>query len=134
MSKGTRLYSIIHNKCPKCQEGSFFESQNPYKLSSFSKMPKNCECCSMKYEPETGFYYGAMFVSYGMGVALFVAVWATIGALWPEASALAIISSILIALVVFFPLSFRLSRLIWINIFTKYQGEKKNNSITKSIN
>ena len=134
MRKGTKLYSIFRNKCPKCHEGSFFESQNPYKLSSFSKMPENCECCDMKYEPETGFYYGAMFVSYGIGVALFVAIWGIIGAVWPQASALVIISSILIALVAIFPVSFRLSRLIWINIFTKYEGKKKENEITKSIN
>lgn len=80
----------------------------------------------MKFEPETGFYFGAMFVSYGIGVALFVTVWVTMGALWPNASAGAIIGSILIALLMSFPVTFRLSRLIWINIFTKYEGVKKN--------
>lgn len=25
MLKGTKLYSILFNKCPRCQEGDFFE-------------------------------------------------------------------------------------------------------------
>ncbi len=27
-------------------------------------MHKRCDICSQKFEPETGFYYGAMFISY----------------------------------------------------------------------
>ena len=88
-------------------------------------MPGKCPECGQKYEPEIGFYFGAMYVSYGLGVALFVAVWLISGYFIPDASAMTVIILVLSALVLFFPLSFRLSRLVWINIFVKYRGKSK---------
>ncbi len=44
MFKGTKLYSIFSNKCPKCQEGDFFVNKNPYK-AGFIKMHDNCQNC-----------------------------------------------------------------------------------------
>jgi hypothetical protein len=126
MTKGTKIYSVFKNKCPKCHEGQFFETANPFILSKLSKMPDNCPVCGQKYEPETGFFYGAMYVSYALGVALFVAVWVAINVLAPEMGAGGIIAWVLVALFVFFPLNFKLSRLVWINIFVKYTGKNKN--------
>ncbi|KAA9338737.1 DUF983 domain-containing protein [Hymenobacter busanensis] len=35
-------------------------------------MPENCPVCGQAYEPEPGFYWGAMFISYGFAVAVFL--------------------------------------------------------------
>ena len=75
--QGTKLYSILHAKCPKCHQGDFFETSNPYNLKKFDKMYNRCAVCAEDFERETGFYYGAMYVSYALtvafGVALYVA-------------------------------------------------------------
>lgn len=36
-------------------------------------MPANCPVCGQGYEPEPGFYWGAMYVNYGFIVVLFLA-------------------------------------------------------------
>lgn len=133
MNKESKLYSIFKNKCPKCHEGQFFESNNPYNLKNFSKMPDECTVCGQKYEPETGFYYGAMYVSYAFGVAIFVAVWVSTSLLFPDMSVYLTIGLVLAALVLLFPVSFRLARLVWINIFVKYSKEYRNSVEQKQI-
>lgn len=36
----------------------------PFKLSRPLELNKTCSVCGQKMEPEVGFYYGAMFISY----------------------------------------------------------------------
>ena len=72
--KGSKLYSIFKMKCPRCQEGDFFISK-PYDLKRAGDTHERCPQCNLKYSKEPGFYFGAMFVSYGLGVALFVTLW-----------------------------------------------------------
>ena len=122
MKKGTKLYSILRNKCPQCHEGDFFESSNAYDLKRMSKMPDNCPVCDLKYMPEQGFYWGAMFVSYALGVVIFVSVWVAIMVLAPETGALGIITAMLSAILLLAPVNYRLSRRVWINLFVRYKS------------
>jgi uncharacterized protein (DUF983 family) len=68
--KGTKIYSIINNKCPKCNEGNFFEDNNPLHLKKVMKMGTNCTNCEFKYGIEPSFFYGAMYVSYALTVGI----------------------------------------------------------------
>lgn len=45
-----------------------FVDRNPYHLNNMGKMYKTCAHCGQRFEPETGFYYGAMYLSYAIGV------------------------------------------------------------------
>ena len=126
--KGTKLYSILNNKCPKCHEGDFFVSKNAYDFKQFGKMHENCSECDFKYEPETGFFYGAMYVSYGFGVAIFVAIWIACIVINPEMHPAGIFGFVVLGLLLFFPISFRLSRRVWINIFVKYEKNEIESS------
>lgn len=87
-------------------------------------MPEKCPVCEQKYEPETGFFYGAMYVSYALGVAEFVTIWVAYNVLSSEVNVGILISMVLGALVVLFPVNFRLARLVWINLFIKYTGKE----------
>jgi len=127
MRKGTKLYSILRNKCPQCHEGDFFEYQYAYDLKNMSKMPKNCLVCDQKYEPEIGFYYGAMYVSYAIGVATFVTIWIVLNVLAPDMGALGIITYMLVAILLLAPFTYRVSRRVWINLFVKYKGIQNKN-------
>lgn len=119
--KGKKIYSILNSKCPVCHEGDFFITKNAYDLKNFSKNHDRCSVCSHKFEWETGFFYGAMYVSYALGIALSVAIFVATFVLFPQTPYYIYIIEILAGLILFFPLNFRLSRIIWMNLFHRYQ-------------
>ncbi len=123
-SKGTKLHSILNMSCPRCQEGEVFEEKNPYKLGTLFKMHENCPHCGLRYEVEPSFFYGAMYVSYGYSVALFVATYIIMNWIY-EPSITDIIIALAVVVIVLAPVVLRLSRITWLNIFVKYNPEKR---------
>jgi len=123
MLKDTKLYSIFNNKCPKCHQGDFFINKNPYS-SGFIKMHEKCPHCNESFIKEIGFYYGAMYVSYGvniiLGIALFIF---TVLILKMELINYLILFSLITC--VLFPWIMRISRLIYINLFVKFDSTKQ---------
>lgn len=126
--KGTKLYSIVHEKCPHCHEGEFFVGKSAYRYSTIGKIHEKCPHCGEKYSKEPGFYYGAMYVAYGLGVALFVAI--TVGAyvLYPDVSAHMLVILIASSMVIFGPKLYHQSKIIWANLFFQYKGNSKATS------
>ena len=61
--------ALLDLRCPRCHQGKLF-SHRAYS-TKFAEMPAHCPVCNVAYEPEPGFYWGAMFVSYGFSVAIF---------------------------------------------------------------
>lgn len=123
--KGTKLYSIIKMKCPRCHEGDFFVSK-PYDLKKAGDLYQNCSNCNLKYSKEPGFYYGAMYVSYALGVALFVALWVSFNLFFPNLSVYWQVGIISISSVLLGPYLYALSKIIWANFFIKYDPEKRD--------
>lgn len=123
-SKGTKFYSIVNFRCPRCHEGAVFEEKNPYKLGKLFKMHENCPHCQLRYEVEPSFFYGAMYVSYGYTVALFVATYIIMNWIY-EPSISDIVIALAIAVLLLSPLVLRLSRITWLNMFVKYNPEKR---------
>ena len=122
--KESKVYSIFNAKCPRCHEGEFFETRNPYNLKKFDKMHKYCPVCAENFERETGFYYGAMYVSYGLTVGFGIALFLLMCVIFNfDATTYLITFGILQVLLM--PIFYRLSRLTWINMFVHYKPEKK---------
>lgn len=121
--KGTKLYSILKLKCPKCQEGDLFINKNPYKIKDLDKMPLKCPVCGEDFYRETGFFYGAMMISHATTTLIAVIVHITVFHFYGWAIAPNILS-LLTILIISFPLVFRSSRAIWINFFVKYDPPK----------
>ena len=128
ISKGTKLHSILHMSCPRCQEGEVFEEKNPYKFGGLFKMHEHCPHCGLRYEVEPSFFYGAMYVSYGYSVALFVATYIIMNLIY-EPSITDIIIALTIVVLVLAPVVLRLSRITWLNLFVKYNPEKRGPSL-----
>ena len=103
------MKAVFNLHCPSCYEGNLFINTNPYNMKQIADMPDQCAVCKLKLTPEPGFYYGAMFMSYVVTVALSVINFAWIYSIWGFATwtYLIINSFILIALM---PYLFRLSR------------------------
>jgi uncharacterized protein (DUF983 family) len=122
VSKGSKLYSIIKFKCPRCNEGEFFVS-HPYDLSKIGDIKEHCSECGLKYEKEPGFYYGAMYVAYALGVALFVTLWTSFNLFFPFVSVGIQILVIILATVFLSPVMYALSKIIWANMFIGYDSK-----------
>ncbi len=123
MLKGTKLYSILFNKCPRCQEGGFFELNHMFSWKKFDKMHTSCPVCGERYTPEPGFYVGAMYISYALYVAFIVTNFVGF-VLLLGVDPILLLYFLVPALVALMPLFFRLARRIWINIFIKYDPQK----------
>jgi uncharacterized protein (DUF983 family) len=125
--KGTKLYSIFNAKCPVCHEGKAFTYKNIFHPSKFDKMEERCDVCNHKYEIETGFFYGAMYVVYALTVAISVATFVLTFVLtyliYNETPYWVYIINILAVLIFLATFNFRAGRLIWMNLFSKYDPE-----------
>ena len=126
INKGSKLYSIFTGSCPKCHEESMYFNKNPYALSETLKIRERCSHCNTKYRLEPSFFFGAMYVSYGVGIAFAVAAF-VITKLVLDYNLLTTFIVIVITLIVFGPIIMRISRNIWINMFISYD---KNKSVT----
>ena len=119
LKKGNKLYSILTGTCPKCHEESMYLDKNPYRLGNLFKMHERCSHCGIKYKMEPSFFYGAMYVSYGIGIAFSVAAF-VIAFLFLGMSLVSSFIAIVTTMIVFMPVIVRLSRNIWINFFISY--------------
>lgn len=119
LKKGSKLYSVLNNKCPQCHEGDFFVHRCTLKLKNNLKIHEKCEVCGLKYMIEPSFFYGAMYVSYALTVALAVAIF-VIGYLL-HLGLMASFIAIFVLLIALNPLIMRISRLIYINMFVQYR-------------
>ncbi|HZH67976.1 MAG TPA: DUF983 domain-containing protein [Chitinophagales bacterium] len=63
---------LFQARCTRCGQGEMFKDPNPYRIKNFDKMNRYCSNCNMDFEPEVGFYFGAMYFSYAFGVAFSV--------------------------------------------------------------
>ena len=121
--KGSKLYSIFTGTCPVCHEGNMYVNKNPYILTKTMKMQERCPHCNTKFKIEPSFFYGAMYVSYAVGVAIAVAAF-IISYFFIGMGRLESFFVIVGSLVVLMPVIQRLSRNIWVNFFFKYDPEK----------
>ncbi|MGB0863250.1 MAG: DUF983 domain-containing protein [Saprospiraceae bacterium] len=116
------LKSVWTYQCPKCRSAKMFKE--PFELSNPLNMHKKCENCGENLEPEPGFYFGAMFISYILSgwmllvpalILLFVFEW--------EVN-MTMVVVILLAAVTYLKF-LRISRSIWIHIIVKYNPALK---------
>lgn len=125
LKKGNKLYSILTGTCPKCHSESMYLNKNPYNLGQIYKMHERCSHCNTKYKIEPSFFFGAMYVSYGIGVALAVAAF-IISSVFLGASLITSFMAIIGILILLMPIIMRIARNIWINFFVDYDPYADN--------
>ena len=100
-----------------------YKEPNPYKISRLFDMYERCSHCNTKYKMEPSFFFGAMYVSYAVGIAFAVVAFA-IAFFGFNLSPLNIFIVIVVVLIIFLPVIVRWSRNIWINLFFSYDEKK----------
>jgi uncharacterized protein (DUF983 family) len=124
LKKGSKLYSILTGTCPKCMNESMYVDKNLLHIGSILKMNENCRHCGLKYQIEPSFFYGAMYVSYGLNVAIGIATF-IISYLFCGAEIQTSFIAIIATLILSFPVVLRWSRNIYINMFVSYDPKTK---------
>ena len=119
LKKGSKLNSILTGSCPKCHNESMYENKNPLHLTKVLKMNDHCSHCGLKYQIEPSFFYGAMYVSYGLNVAVGIAAF-IVSFVFFKTTIEQSFLTIIVTLVLLFPFVLRLSRNIYINMFISY--------------
>lgn len=83
-------------------------------------MHAHCHHCGQSFDPEPGFYQGAMYVSYAL----------TLGITFPvgllllfvlNVNLFVVLGVLTFLLLVLLPVIFRLSRLVWLHLFIRYR-------------
>ncbi|MFC5193258.1 DUF983 domain-containing protein [Algoriphagus aquatilis] len=124
------LKSIFTFQCPRCRKGNLFQEGNLLRPGSLFKMHSHCPHCQQSLEPEPGFYFGAMFVSYAINTALFIAAWVALTILYPDYTLSMLLGLLTAVVTLALPLTYRLSRSIWLAIFVRFdpQASQKKSS------
>ncbi len=131
--KDSKLYSMLTMTCPRCHTGKLFKSNGAYK-KGMAEMNTSCPHCGEDFSREPGYYYGAAYVSYGLTVALWVAVFVAmytfdaIGLIsfsFFDDAVLYLVVGVVVLLILM-PVIYRLSRSMWIHMFVKYNPDAVN--------
>jgi uncharacterized protein (DUF983 family) len=107
--------ALLALRCPRCHEGKIFTS--PALSFKFADMPKVCPVCGQPTEPEPGFYFGAMFVSYAFSVAIFAVTAVALYFLFGDPDIWVYVVTVAIVAMLCTPLSVRYSRMLMLYWF-----------------
>ena len=109
---GFSLKALVLNRCPRCRQGRIFQ---PFFSRHILEMNVSCDVCGLRFEREAGYFLGAMYVSYGMGVftILPVSMLLILVAGWSLAPVMVLL---FVQTIVSMPLFYRYSRTIWLHV------------------
>jgi uncharacterized protein (DUF983 family) len=103
------MRGICYALCPRCRTGKIFRRS----IWLFPGMYERCLVCGLKYEREDGYFLGAMYIGYGLGIGAIAVlaslVWEVLR--WP------LIKSTVAGIILFLPLAPFLTwvaRVLWI--------------------
>lgn len=120
----SRTAAILQLKCPKCRRGNMFLFPLA-KWHKFNKMHEHCPCCGLRFEREPGFYFGAMYFSYGFNIALMIGLFITLNLLFERPPLWVYLVGIIGPSMLLVPANMRISRALMLHLFggVGYEGE-----------
>lgn len=115
MDNSSYRKALLHGRCPACREGDIFK--HPVRrLTRFSEMHSQCPVCGAGFEPEPGFYFGSMFITYAFNVVIVVLA-GVLFYYFLELPEWVFLATVVILAVGAMPFSFRMSRTLWLYWF-----------------
>ncbi len=100
------LIALILQRCPRCRDGPMFKS--------LTVVNDPCPVCGLQFEREPGYFTGALYVSYALGIAILIPLFFLFKWLLTGWSDIAVAT---ISLLPYLPLTmlvYRYSRVIWV--------------------
>jgi uncharacterized protein (DUF983 family) len=108
--------AALQQRCPRCHQGRLF-TYSAFNLTKFADMPTACPVCGQAYEPEPGFYWGAMYISFAFSTGIMLVVGFCVYFLLDDPDTWVYIVSVAVASVLLTPLSLRYSRTLMLYWF-----------------
>lgn len=96
-----------------------------FNLFHFEKMPEHCPVCQFRYEIELGFYWGAMYISYGLSVMLLVVLGFLLYFLGGDPPLWVYILAVSTILFISTPMLFRYARVLMLYFFGSVQYDPR---------
>ncbi|WP_246009018.1 DUF983 domain-containing protein [Hymenobacter metallilatus] len=118
------LLSIVQQRCPRCHQGALF-THPAHSLAHFTEMPAACPVCGQAYEPEPGFYWGAMYISFAFSTAIMLVVGFAVYHLLHDPDTWVYITAVAVVALVLTPLSLRYSRTLMLYLFGGVTYDKR---------
>jgi uncharacterized protein (DUF983 family) len=116
------LKAIITQRCPRCRSGEIF---NYSIFRGFPGMQPRCPVCDLKFQREEGYFLGAMYISFGLAlavIAIFAAMLWVVTGWW-------ITKDVIWAVVLFLPIAPSIalfSRVLWIYLDQTFDPEPRS--------
>ena len=104
--------AMLRGRCPRCGQGAIFQRLLGPRLLG---MHPSCSVCGLEFERESGYFLGAMYISYGLGIGsvLPVSLFLVLVLGWTLVPVMLVMT---LQTLVIMPLSFRWSRVIWLHV------------------
>ncbi|WP_240635586.1 DUF983 domain-containing protein [Hymenobacter rigui] len=115
-SESTAL-ALLQQRCPRCHQGNLFTTSALH-LTRFTEMPEDCPVCGQHYEPEPGFFWGAMYISYAFSTGIMLITGLLVYHLLHDPAVWVYVTSVAVAAVLLTPLSLRYSRTVLLYLFS----------------
>src|SRR3954454_19250474 len=102
-----RPRAVLRLRCPECGDGRVFRGP--------TRMNERCPTCGYRFEPEAGYFTGAMYFSYALGIPILAAA-VIAGKLWlvPSWPLHRVLLAAWVAFLPLVPAVFRYSRVLFI--------------------
>ena len=119
-SNPSALRSIVRQLCPRCRAATIFRGSVYW---GFPKMHARCPSCGLLFNREPGYFLGAMYISYGLGIAVICAFGAVFRAVtrwsWTRIGVWAIV-----LFLPFVPMVTYLARVLWIYLDQTFDPDR----------
>jgi uncharacterized protein (DUF983 family) len=103
-------------RCPACREGAIF-SHGPLHPRKFLSVHTNCPACGVAFEPEPGFFWGAMYFNYTFNIAMLTIIGLLMYFVFEVENEYVYIVGMLLPVLLAIPITARVSRVLWLHIF-----------------
>ena len=113
------LTAALNLKCPRCRKGDLFKS--PTYSSHFTNMYTYCPKCNLQFEIEPGFFWGSMYISYGLTIALSIILGILLYVITQISNPWFYVGVITGILILSSPYNFRFSRAAMLYLFSPIQ-------------
>ena len=108
--------ALLQLRCPRCHQGKLF-SYPALNITKFAQMPEQCPVCGQTFEPEPGFYFGSMYITFGFNVATTLVLGIFIYYLLGNPDTWVYVAIVTAVTVLFTPVILRYSRALMLYLF-----------------
>ena len=114
MQKRSALHALLAHKCPRCRQGDIFTYKIFKAPLKFEKTNEHCPHCGVRFEKEPGFFFGAMFVSYAINVAILMLTFFVLYYAFNDPALWVYIVTVPTLVILLLPIIFRFSRTLYL--------------------